>query len=1006
MKTNKLGKKLLAILSAYPAAVLAGPSGGDVVGGVATISTPDAQGTVINQTSAQAIINWQSFSIGSNEYVQFNQPSSSSVTLNRVTGGSASSILGNLGANGQVFLVNPNGVYFGAGATLDVGGLVASTMDIRDEDFMNGNYQFSSGNGGSGASVVNDGIIRAREQGYVVLAADRVENHGRIEAKYGQIALLAGGEVTLDIVGDGLVNFSVDAATATELAGVENTGDLIADGGRVVLTGKVSNALIATAVNNSGLIQAHGIAEQNGQVFLIGEGGDVVNSGTIDASGTAGADGGAAIIHSDRDVDLVAGSLIDASGDGSGAGGVVRVIADGKLAVQSGSLINVAGGTASARAGGFVEVSGHQSFLFADGTVSLGSGGTLLIDPLNVDIVSGSMAGANQILASTIEAALNGNNVIIAATDSINFSTGVDVSGNPSYGGDLTVGIGNISAPCAGSSYCAAPATFTPASGGTINLNSNSIVVNGDLDLSAQGGTINDVAILQGKNVTLTADTITASNDFVNINATRGGGGSLTINGNFVAPSLGSPDINFTATNDVTVNGNITVSGTADTGSILVKSINSNVTVNGNVSLNGSLSNAAVSYEAFNGSVALNGNTSVSGSSAKIDVSGTDGVTVTGDLMATATGTASIRVGGSSFGSSIGAMTLNGNVTATGGTASSILIEGDAFGGAASVMGTGLLTAANISVYASGDINIRTNSDKVTIGGSSSSGGGSVGNVSVDNTAKKTAATISLGSMSSLSAGNVRLGFGGAGTVSGTFTADSINVTSPGNLNISASFDVGAGYSGVQGDKALVDFLAAKGITDGNGTSSPNASFISGGTLDINVDGLTQANRYLYLKADTLNISGTSAAPNLLVQMLPFTNTNSIGFEQTSPSTQQTNYTYADHFSHFTGTTIGLGGATHAGGISIGSNGGVNIGTKNLIFLTGTPAVAGFGNVTGTGIIGVISTLFPEVLIDEVGGGGGTTPGDPASGGDGGEGGGIIVVEGGGVKENLNLSCS
>lgn len=998
MKTNKLGKKLLAILSAYPAAVLAGPSSGDVVGGVAAITTPNAQGTVINQTSAKAIINWQSFSIGSNEYVQFNQPSSSSVTLNRVTGGSASSILGNLSANGQVFLVNPNGVYFGAGATLDVGGLVASTMDIRNEDFMNGNYQFSSSNTGSGASVVNDGIIRAREQGYVVLAADRVENNGRIEAKYGKIALLSGGEVTLDIVGDGLVNFSVDAATATEMAGVENTGDLIADGGRVVLTGKVGNALVATAVNNSGLIQAQGIAEQDGQIFLTGTGGDISNSGALDASGTLNGNGGAVIIRTDGDAELTATSNIDASGDGSGAGGVVRVIADGSLQVRSGSLINAASGSAASALGGFVEVSGHEQLGLAGGTIELGRGGTLLIDPADVGIVT-TITGANQILASSIETALNGNNVIIAATNSINFTTGVSVAGNPSYGGDLTVGIGNISAPCAGSSYCAAAATFTPTSGGTINLNSNSIVVNGDLRLSAQGGTINDITTLQGKNITLTANTITASSDSVNVNATRGGGGALAINGNFLATSLGSPDINFTATNDVTVNGNITATGTADTGSILVRSNNSNVTVNGNVSLNGTLSSAAVAYYAYSGAVALNGNTSVSGSSAAINITAYNGVTVTGSLIATATGSASINIGNSS---ATGITALNGNVTASG-ASSSIMIEGDAYGGAASVIGTGLLTAANISVYVPDDINIRTNSANITIGGDSSN---NVGNVSVDNTALKTAATINLGSMPPLTAGNVKLGFGGAGTVIGDFTANSINVTSPGNLNISASFDVGAGYSGVQGDKALIAFLAANGITDGNGTSMPNASFISGGTLDINVDGLTQANRYLYLKADSLNISGSSAAPNLLVQMLPFTNSNSIGFEQSSPSTQQTNYTYADHFSHFTGTTIALGSVTQAGGISAGSNGPVNIGSKNLVFLTGTPGISGFGNVTGTGIIGLIATLFPEVLIDEVGGGGGTTPGDPAGGGDGGEGGGLIVVEGGGVKENLNLSCS
>ncbi|MDT8405367.1 filamentous hemagglutinin N-terminal domain-containing protein [Sulfuriflexus sp.] len=954
MKINKLSKKLLAILSSCPAAVLAGPVGGDVVGGTASINSPSTQGTVIDQSSARAIINWQSFSIGSSEYVQFNQPDASSVTLNRVTGGDPSSLLGNLSANGQVFLINPNGVYFGPGATLDVGGLVASTMDIRDEDFMNGNYLFSSSNDGSGASVVNDGIIRAREKGYVVLAGDRVENNGTIEASYGQVALLAGGEVTLDIEGDGLVNFSVDAATATELAGVENAGDLIADGGRVVLTGKVSNALTATAVNNTGLVQAHGIAEQNGEIFLLGEGGDIVNSGTLDASGTAGADGGAVIVRTDQDIDLEPGSLIDASGDGTGTGGVVRVIADGTLNVQSGSLIDVASGSAVVGQGGFVEVSGHESLLFADDTVKLGTGGTLLIDPADVDIVF-SGAAANQINASNIENSLNGNNVIVAATNSINFMTNVSVAGNPSYGGNLTVGIGSIGAPCAGSSFCAAAATFTPTTGGTINMNNYSVDVNGDLGLVAQGGTIAKVNDLRGKNVTLTANTITTSSNTY-IGAVRGGGGNLV------------------------VNGNVGLSTAASYGGSVSYAANSGVTLNGNTSLSGG-SYAHVYVRGGGAGVTVNGNLSVSGSTnAKIDIGAT------------------------------GAVTLNGNVTASGAAAARIQIDGagygDGSGGAGSVSGSGLLTAANIQIYTPGNTNIRTNSPSVSIYGSS--GGSVTGNIYVDNTARTAASTIWLGSSSGLTADIVKLAFGGAGTVNGPLTADAVSVYAGGDLTALEGFDVGAStVPGVTGDDVLTSFLAAAGITDGNGSSLPNASFISGGTLNLDVGSLTQANRYLFLAANELTLAGTSSAPNLLVQMLPFTATNSIGFESSTPGTQLTNYTESGHFSHFTGTTMALGGALHNADIQIGQNGLIDIGSKNLIFLTATPTVIGIENVIGTGLISVISAVFPTVLIDEVGGGtsGGTTVDDPDRD-DEEQPEGSVAIEEGGVRNNLNLSCS
>src|SRR5215469_3844251 len=130
-----------------PLAALANPTGGQVVGGSATISTPSANTTVINQGSERAAINWQQFSVGGNEYVQFVQPNSSAVVLNRVIGSNPSSIFGSIRANGQVFLINPNGILFAPGASLDVSSLTASTLNISDTDFMAGRYVFSKDSG-------------------------------------------------------------------------------------------------------------------------------------------------------------------------------------------------------------------------------------------------------------------------------------------------------------------------------------------------------------------------------------------------------------------------------------------------------------------------------------------------------------------------------------------------------------------------------------------------------------------------------------------------------------------------------------------------------------------------------------------------------------------------------------------------------------------------------------------------------------------------------------------
>ncbi|HHO59438.1 MAG TPA: filamentous hemagglutinin N-terminal domain-containing protein, partial [Thiotrichales bacterium] len=186
-----------------PGLVIAAPEGGNVVAGSAVITSPDANTTLITQTSTRAAIDWQRFSIGETEYVQFSQPGSNSIALNRVVGGNPSDILGNLSANGQVFLVNPNGIYFGSSATVNVGGIVASVLDISNEDFMAGNYRFAKGeNAPAYADVINDGAILA-DGGYVVLLGDYVSNNHLIQARMGSVALAAGNRITLDIKADG-----------------------------------------------------------------------------------------------------------------------------------------------------------------------------------------------------------------------------------------------------------------------------------------------------------------------------------------------------------------------------------------------------------------------------------------------------------------------------------------------------------------------------------------------------------------------------------------------------------------------------------------------------------------------------------------------------------------------------------------------------------------------------------------------------------------------------------
>ncbi|MBC7858577.1 MAG: filamentous hemagglutinin N-terminal domain-containing protein, partial [Burkholderiaceae bacterium] len=170
------------VMLACGATSWAAPQGGTVAAGSATIVS-GAGVTTINQSSQKAALNWQSFNIGLGETVRFVQPGSDAVALNRVTGGDASSILGRLSANGKVFLVNPNGILFGRDASVNVGALVASSLNLGDADFMAGRYAFA---GEGRGAVVNQGAIAA-DGGFVALLGAEVRNDGAISARLGTV---------------------------------------------------------------------------------------------------------------------------------------------------------------------------------------------------------------------------------------------------------------------------------------------------------------------------------------------------------------------------------------------------------------------------------------------------------------------------------------------------------------------------------------------------------------------------------------------------------------------------------------------------------------------------------------------------------------------------------------------------------------------------------------------------------------------------------------------------
>ena len=264
------------------------PLGGQIVSGSASI-IQSGNVTDIRQLSADVSIDWLSFNIGSQATVDFLQPSASSVAVNRILGNNGSQILGRLDANGQVWLVNPNGIVFGPGAQVNVGGLVASTLNANGSA-LSATTQSFAGNGSG--SIVNQGTITSANGGYVALIGNRISNQGVITAQLGTVALAAGSAVTLDFSGNRLVHLQVDQSTLNNLA--QNNQLIEADGGLVIMTAGAQQTLLASVVNNSGVIEARTVANHNGTIELLGgmTAGTVNVGGMIDASARGGGNGG------------------------------------------------------------------------------------------------------------------------------------------------------------------------------------------------------------------------------------------------------------------------------------------------------------------------------------------------------------------------------------------------------------------------------------------------------------------------------------------------------------------------------------------------------------------------------------------------------------------------------------------------------------------------------------------------------------------------------------------
>ncbi len=369
---------LLGATALAPAYAL--PTGGTVVGGSANgeIHLSGGNSLSVNQKVDKLIANWDSFSVAAGERVIFNQPSSSSIALNRVIGTKASDIQGRIDANGQVFLVNPNGVLFGRGAQVNVGGLVASTLDITDAEFNDNSsrYRFT---GPSTNGVLNQGgAITAAEGGSIALLGAQVDNRGTVLAQMGGVGLGAGSDLTLNFDGNKLLDIRVDAGVANALA--SNGGLLKADGGRVLMAARTANALLNTVVNSQGAIEARSLRGKNGRIVLDGgPDGKVMVGGALSANALNGPGHGGTVEVRGQAVEVALGTQVNTLAS-NGLNGTWKIAAD-KIDVRPSAVsdgVTVHADTLSRNlASTNIELISTKGDLDLDGAVSWASGNRL-----------------------------------------------------------------------------------------------------------------------------------------------------------------------------------------------------------------------------------------------------------------------------------------------------------------------------------------------------------------------------------------------------------------------------------------------------------------------------------------------------------------------------------------------------------------------------------------------------------------------------------------------------
>ncbi|MBM3249714.1 MAG: filamentous hemagglutinin N-terminal domain-containing protein, partial [Candidatus Omnitrophica bacterium] len=958
MKKNAFLNSLLVLLMVFQNSyLLADPLPSNPVDRIGS-STVTRDGNTMNVTTPDG--RWwgdlNSFNIAQGYTLNSMGPSADAVMLYNVTGPSGSNISGLWNSNCNQFLINPNGILFSSTAQVNVGGLVASTLSISQDDFLSGKYYFENSKA-SPSYLINEGMIRASDGGNVALIAGAVRNSGTITTRLGSINLVSGDKVTLDLDSRGYLAAAVDDQVKEEVLdqngekmsdAVKNSGILSAEGGKVELKAEALEGIFDNLVNQEGTVRANSLVEHDGVVSLVSESDGIIqNSGTIDVSATeTGASGGSiamrgdkvgqfGILHADAvdgdggNIDLIARtivalspfSLATANAGLNGDGGRIINYSPDTALFWEGARIEAKGGTLSGN-GGFVEVSGKEHvevYGLVDTSAPSGLTGNFLIDPYNVEIRSigndnnGSWGGGNPNIwtpSGTPSQIRNNNITSNLATSNVTITT----TGAGLEDGDITVsgainvdgGNGNTLTLQAHDDIIV-NAAISDSAPGSVDVVGVTLIANSDasgggsVDINANISTYGGTFASSGVNFDSTGATIDTSGGTANLNHT----GTATLG------AVNSGTLSVTAGGAITDSGALTVTGSTT----LAAGAGNNITLDNANNFNsvGITSGNNVTLNDIN-AIALNAST-VSGT---LNVTSVGAITDNGIL--TVSGTTTLAAGAANN------ITLdnNNNFSSVGITSGNnvTLVDINAIGlDASSVSGT-------LNVTSSGAI---TDNAALTVAGATTLAAGAANNITLDNANDFSSVGITSGN-------NVTLNDTNAIALDASTISGALNVTTNGTITDNGALTVTGATTlaaGAGNDITLdnANNFNSVGITSGNNVTlndtnalSLNASTVSG-TLDVTTAGAITDNA-------AINVTGTATFAAGSGNNITLNNSNDFS---TVGITTGNNVTLVD------ANAIDLAASTVSGTLNVTSNGVIT--DSGALTVTGaTTLAAGAGN--------------------------------------------------------------